>query len=112
LSDRHWTLSSIAVFRGSISRTFRLAIPCGHPWQPEMQREIVCQALSLFETARIPRTTIKAPFSWKEDGAVWRARYGSVDPTEKERLLKLGEERRRQQAMAKQIPAERAAPKT
>jgi D-proline reductase (dithiol) PrdB len=89
-----------------------LAIPCGHPWQPEMQREIVCQALSLFETARIPRTTIKAPFSWKEDGVAWRARYGSVDPTEKERLLKLGEERRRQQAMAKQIPAERAAPKT
>ena len=46
------------------------------------------------------------------DGAVWRARYGRVDPTEKERLLKLGEERRRQQAMAKQIFAERAAPKT
>ena len=90
---------------------FPLGNPCGHPWQPEMQREIVRQALSLFETAITPRTTVKAPFSWKEDGVAWRARYGRVDPTEKERLLKLGEERRRQQAMAKQILAERAAPK-
>jgi hypothetical protein len=89
---------------------FPLGNPCGHPWQPEMQREIVRQALSLFETAKMPRTTVKAPFSWKEDGVVWRARYGRVELTEKERLLKLGEERRRQQAMAKQIPAERAAP--
>ena len=43
---------------------------------------------------------------------VWRARYGRVDPTEKERLLKLGEERRRRQAMAKQILAERVALKS
>ena len=91
---------------------FPLGNPCGHPWQPEMQREIVHQALSLFETAKTPRTTVKAPFSWKEDGVVWRARYGRVDPTEKERLLKLGEERRRRQAMAKQILAERVALKT
>jgi D-proline reductase (dithiol) PrdB len=58
------------------------------------------------------RTRVKAPFPWKEDGGVWRTRYGRVDPTEKELLLKLGEERRRQQAMAKQIFAERAASKT
>jgi D-proline reductase (dithiol) PrdB len=68
--------------------------------------------LSLFETAETPRTTVKAPFPWKEDEAVWRARYGRVDPTEKERLLKLGEERRRQQAMGKQTLAERPATKT
>jgi hypothetical protein len=81
---------------------FPLGNPCGHPWRPDMQREIVRQALTLFQTAKAPRTTVKAPFSWKEDGAVWRARYGRVDPADKERLLKLGEERRRQQAMAKQ----------
>ena len=91
---------------------FPLGNPCGHPWQPEMHREILRQALSLFETAKTPRTTVKAQFSWKEDRVEWRARYGRVDPTEKERLLKLGEERRRQQAMAKQILAERAAPET
>jgi hypothetical protein len=89
---------------------FPLGNPCGHPWQPDMQREIVRQAMSLFETAKNPRTTITAPFSWWEDGAIWRARYGRVDPADKERLLKLGEDRRRQQALAKQILAERAAP--
>jgi D-proline reductase (dithiol) PrdB len=90
---------------------FPLGNPCGHPWHPEMQREIVHQALTLVETAKTSRTTVKAPFSWNEGGVVWRARYGRVDPTDKERLLKLGEERRRQQAMAKQIVAECAAPK-
>ena len=69
-----------------------------------MQREVVCQALSLFETAKTPRTTVKSPFSWKEDGVVWRARYGRVDPIEKDRLPKVGEERRRQQAMARCSP--------
>jgi D-proline reductase (dithiol) PrdB len=38
---------------------FPLGNPCGHPWQPDMQREIVRQALTLFETAKTPRTTIK-----------------------------------------------------
>ena len=84
---------------------FPLGNPCGHPWQPDMQREIVREALTLFETAKAPRTTIKAPHSWWEDGAIWRARYGRVDPADKERLLKLGEERRRQQATAKQTHA-------
>jgi hypothetical protein len=84
-------LSSIAVFQGSGFTDFPLGNPCDHPWQPEMQREIVRQALSLFGTAKAPRTTVKAPFSWKEDGVVWRARYGRVDPTDKESLLKLGE---------------------
>jgi D-proline reductase (dithiol) PrdB len=90
---------------------FPLGNPCGHPWRPDMQREIVRHALILFETASTSRTTIKAPFSWNEDGAVWRARYGRVDPANEEYLLKVGEERRRQQAKAKQMLAERAAPK-
>jgi D-proline reductase (dithiol) PrdB len=81
---------------------FPLGNPCGHPWQPDMQREIVREALTLFETVKGPRTTIKAPHPWWEDGMIWRARYGRVDPADKERLLKLGEERRRQQVTAKQ----------
>jgi D-proline reductase (dithiol) PrdB len=76
---------------------FPLGSPCGHPWQPDMQREIV----RLFETAKAPRTTIKAPHSWWENSMIWRALYGRVDPAEKERLFKLGEERRRQQGTAK-----------
>jgi D-proline reductase (dithiol) PrdB len=80
---------------------FPLGNPCGHPWQPEMQREIMRRALRLFETARGPRTTVKSPFTWHEDGAVWRARYGRVDAAEKQRLFALGEERRQQQAARK-----------
>jgi len=70
-----------------------------------MQREIVRHALTLFAAVKTPRTTIKAPHSWWEDGAIWRPRYGHVDPADKERLLKLGEERRMQQATAKQTLA-------
>jgi D-proline reductase (dithiol) PrdB len=77
---------------------FPLGNPCGHPWKPEMQRDIVRQALLLFETAQGPRTTVKSPFTWHENGSVWRARYGRVDPADKQRLVELGEERRRQQA--------------
>jgi hypothetical protein len=81
---------------------FPLGNPCGHPWAPDMQREIVRQALVLFATAKAPRTTVKAPFAWKEDGAIWRARYGRADPKDRERLLKLGDERRARQAKARQ----------
>ena len=80
---------------------FPLGNPCGHPYAPDMQREIVRSALQLFETATAPRTTVKAPFAWKEDGAIWRARYGRVTPENRERLLKLGDERRARQADAK-----------
>jgi hypothetical protein len=74
---------------------FPLGNPCGHPWDREMQEAIVRQAVGLLETASGPRTTDKAPFGWKENDPGWRARYGRVDPAERERLLTLGEERRR-----------------
>ena len=80
---------------------FPLGNPCGHPWDREMQEAIVRQAVSLLATAQGPRTTVKAPFDWKSDDPAWRARYGRVDPAERERLLTLGEERRRQKARAK-----------
>lgn len=88
---------------------FPLGNPCGHPWRPDMQLEIVRDALRLLETAQAPRTTVKAPFSWKEDGAVWRARYGRVDPADRERLLRLGDERRLRQANARQTLPEKTS---
>jgi hypothetical protein len=77
---------------------FPLGNPCGHPWDREMQEAIVRQAIGLLETADGPRTTVKAPFGWKETDPEWRTRYGRVDPAERERLLTLGEERRRLRA--------------
>jgi len=81
---------------------FPLGNPCGHPWRPDMQLEIVRRALVLFETAKAPRTTLKAPFAWHEEGSAWRARYGRVTPEDLDRLRKLGDERRQRQAKAKQ----------
>jgi len=78
-----------------------LGNPCGHPWDRVMQAAIVRQALGLLETATGPRTTVKAPFRWKQSDPEWRARYGRVDPSEQEHLLARGEERRRQKAKAK-----------
>jgi D-proline reductase (dithiol) PrdB len=80
---------------------FPLGNPCGHPWDREMQEKIVRQSLDLLVNAAGPRTTVKAPFAWKESDPGWRARYGRVDPADRERLLVVGEERRRQKAKAK-----------
>lgn len=85
---------------------FPLGNPCGHPWRADMQREILRQALGLFETAKAPRTTVSSPFAWKEEGSLWRGRYGRVDTADKERLLKLGDERRLRQASAKRVNPE------
>ena len=75
-----------------------------------MQEKIVRQALDLLASAAGPRTTVKAPFTWKEKLTPgWRARYGRVDPAERERLLAIGEERRRQKANAKPARARRVA---
>ena len=80
---------------------FPLGNPCGHPWRRDMQRAVLRQAIGLLETAEQPRTTVTPPFEWTEEGAVWRPRYGRVDPGELDRLRALGDERRRQQAQAK-----------
>ena len=77
---------------------FPLGNPCGHPWDRNMQGAIVRQAIGLLEIANGPRTTVKAPFGWKESDLGWRARSGRVDPAEQARLLALGGERRRQRA--------------
>jgi hypothetical protein len=76
---------------------FPLGNPAGHPWRPDMQRAIVEQAVGLLASAEGPRTTVRAPFAWRDDPG-WRQRYGRVDPAERERLLALGKERRARQA--------------
>ena len=88
---------------------FPLGNPSGHPWRRDMQREIVVQALRLLDTAAGPRTIVRAPFTWSDD-AGWRARYARIDPTEIARLRAIGEERRRRQALAKQLKTAQAEP--
>jgi hypothetical protein len=78
---------------------FPLGNPCGHPWRHDMQRSIVAMGLRLLESATRPRTTVKSGFAWKDDPG-WRERYSRVDSAEREKLLALGEERRRRRAEA------------
>ena len=77
-----------------------LGNPVGHPWNRDMQREVVRLAFSTLKTANGPRTTVRAPVKWKDDPG-WRERYSRVDAAEQERLLRLGEERRRRFAEMK-----------
>ena len=77
---------------------FPLGNPCGYPWRRDMQTAILRQAPALIESAPGPRMTVRAPFDWKADDPNWRSRYGRVDPAERERLLAVGEARRRQRA--------------
>jgi D-proline reductase (dithiol) PrdB len=77
-----------------------LGNPVGHPWDRDMQREVVRLALRTLETASGPRTTVQAPVKWKDDPG-WRERYSRVDPVERERLLQVGDERRRRFAEMK-----------
>lgn len=79
---------------------FPLGNPIGHPWRPDMQKDVVGTALRLLETATAPRTTVVTPYAWKDDDPQWRERYGRVDPAERDRLIAAGEARRqRQQAL-------------
>jgi hypothetical protein len=59
-----------------------------------MQETMVRDALSLLEAVDAPRTTVRSHFQWKND-PVWRERYNRVRPEDRERLLAIGDERRR-----------------
>ena len=78
---------------------FPLGNPCGHPWRSDLQDEIVAAALGLLETASGPRTTVVSPIAWKDDPG-WRERYGRANAVERERLIAVGEERRKRQEAA------------
>ena len=75
---------------------FPLGNPCGKPWDVDMQRAIVAQALELFEAAETPRTTVEMPFRW--EGDAWRSAYMEVCEEDREALLRKGVELRHRRA--------------
>jgi len=78
---------------------FPLGNPTGLPWQADMQTEIVRLALSQLESATEPGVTVRAPFEWPNDPD-WRDRYNKIRPEDRERLLAIGDERRRARGQA------------
>lgn len=79
---------------------FPLGNPCGVPYDADMQRAIVGMALDLLDSARFPRTTVQAPFTWP-GGDGWRQNYMRVDATNREVLRRMGEEGRARRARRK-----------
>lgn len=75
---------------------FPLGNPCGAPYDVAMQSAIVEMALELLESAKAPRTTVQTPFRWHNDD--WRRDFMRVDGEDIDKLRRLGEERRAQQA--------------
>ena len=82
-----------------------LGNPCGKPYDVDMQRAIVGQAIDILETADKPRTTVMTIHSFSDDES-WRDRYSEVRAEDTETLARLGEERR---AQRQQLRAEDCA---
>jgi D-proline reductase (dithiol) PrdB len=72
---------------------FPLGNPCGRPWDAAMQRRIVHHAVTLFESATEPRTTVRSPESWGDDS--WRERYMQVTDGNRDELARQGQALRR-----------------
>ena len=81
---------------------FPLGNPCGRPYEPEMQREIVGCALDVLSNATLPRTTVQTPFVWSED-ASWKQRYARIDEDDAAKLRAAGEARRARQSREKEV---------
>ncbi|MDC0069155.1 hypothetical protein OAL10_10245 [Gammaproteobacteria bacterium] len=75
---------------------FPLGNPLGAPGDKETQMKSVLKALSLAVSAEEPLVDI-SDTSWPGDN-YWKERYNKVDSTNREKLLRMGEENRRKRA--------------
>ncbi len=86
---------------------FPLGNPIGRPYDSQMQEEVVRSGLTLLEDAVRPQTTAEISLVWGEDQS-WRERYMRVDPSDRERLRAMGEERRRNRSTFKSRQSRRS----
>lgn len=75
---------------------FPLGNPCGKPWDIDMQRRILRQGLSLFDSVTEPLTTVVSPEQWGDDD--WKQRYMEVNDDNRAALAQKGEELRQRRA--------------
>lgn len=73
-----------------------LGNPLGKPYDRGAQRDSVVKALQLIESAEHP-VVVESTLFWSDDQS-WKEAYARVDETNRERLLEMGEENRRQRA--------------
>ena len=79
---------------------FPLGNPCGKPYDLEMQSQIIDEALDLLETATAPNTIVSSRFEWGSHE--WRDAYMHVDASNREKLRRMGEQRRRERMQRRQ----------
>ncbi len=75
-----------------------LGNPLGKPFDKNMQRKSVDFALNLAENASAPGVVISTGFKWS-DNDDWKENYARVDDSNRQALLRMGEENRRQRAL-------------
>lgn len=80
---------------------FPLGNPCGKPYDPVTQKEIVGRAIGLLQSAAGSRTTVQTPFVW-DDASAWKDNYMRVDASNVQILLDMGRQRMAAQAKAKE----------
>jgi len=80
---------------------YPLGNPCGKPYDPVNQKEIVDMALDLLVSATAARTTVQTPFVW-DDISEWKDNFMKVDASNIEMLRELGRQRMAAQAAEKE----------
>ncbi len=80
---------------------FPLGNPCGKPYDPTTQKEIVDRAMDLLQSATVPQTTVQTPYVW-DDTSEWKGNFMKVDDSNREVLRELGRQRMAAQTAAKQ----------
>ena len=78
---------------------FPLGNSVGRPYDVEMQRAVVGEALDVLESAVAPRTTVQSSQEWGDDG--WREAFLAIRDADREALLAAGEEGRKRRAAEK-----------
>lgn len=79
---------------------FPLGNPCGKPYDPITQKEIVDRAIDLLQSAATSRTTAQTPFVW-DNTSEWKDNFMKIDASKVEELRELGRQRMAAQAEAK-----------
>lgn len=85
-----------------------LGNPCGVPFDPAMQEEILKQAISLLEEANSANSILRSVAKWS-GASGWRDDYSKVDESNREALRLKGQQRRDQQETDKATGVTRSA---